>query len=98
MKPRFNSSFEYGKRLARNCVVAGVVFCLLGLFATPSGSMAQVVLTLCSVCSLVATGVVMYRFCRCPYCGKRIMMGVLAITNCPRCRRNLTTGQKTRKK
>ena len=98
MKPRFNSNFEYGKRLARNCVVIGIVFCLLGLFATPAGSMAQIVLTLCAAGAIVATSVVMARYCRCPSCGKRIVFGVLTVTNCPRCHRNLTTGQKTKKK
>ena len=98
MKPRFNSSFEHGKRLARNCIVAAIMFCLISLFGVPSSSLAQIVLTVLAFGCLIATLVVMYKYCRCPHCGKHIMGGVLAITNCPRCHRNLTTGQKTRKK
>ena len=98
MKPRFNSDFAYGKRQARNCLVASVVFCLLSLFAVPAGSMAQIVLSVCSFGLMLATGVVLYRYCRCPHCGKRIIAGVLAVTTCPRCHRNLTTGQKMKKK
>ena len=30
-------------------------------------------------------------------CGKIIFMGVLAITDCPNCKRNLTTGKKSKK-
>ena len=98
MKPRFNSDFAYGKRLARNCIVAAVVFCLLSAFAVPAGSMVQIILTVISTGLMVATGVAMYRYCRCPHCGKHIIVGVLALTNCPRCHRNLTTGQKMKKK
>ena len=35
---------------------------------------------------------------RCPYCGKHIMLGVLAVKDCPRCRRNLATGKKIKKR
>ena len=37
------------------------------------------------------------KFCRCPNCGKMILLGVLAIETCPRCKHSLTTGKKVKK-
>ncbi len=94
---RFNSDFEHGKRLARYSVTGAVIFCVAGLLMS-ANPLLQMILTLCSAACLVAVLVVMYKFCRCPHCGKRIMAGVLSVTTCPRCHRNLTTGQKVKKK
>ena len=41
--------------------------------------------------------VVAARGCRCPSCGKRIISGVLVLDTCPRCKRNLYTGDKPKK-
>ena len=37
------------------------------------------------------------KYCRCPNCGKHIILGVLAIETCPRCKHSLTTGKKVKK-
>ena len=37
------------------------------------------------------------KFCRCPSCGKVILLGVLAVDTCPRCKRDLVSGRKVKK-
>ncbi len=98
MKPKYTSNFEYGKRMSKYTLIAAVILCLAGLLLAPNNSMAQMVLMFASLAAMVSTLVVMYRNCRCPYCGKHIMMGVLVVTSCPRCRRSLTTGKKSKKR
>ena len=47
---------------------------------------------------MIAAVVVIFLYSRCPSCGKVIVFGVLKATSCPRCKRNLVTGQKMKKK
>ena len=91
------NSFMHGRERVRKLIISAMVCALLSLafhFFLPSGSTlfggATLILLLASVVFLL-------KECRCPYCGKRIIFGVLAVTACPRCRRNLTTGKKTKK-
>ena len=55
---------------------------------------------LCALTAAIFVGTIIcvYQFCRCPYCGKHIMLGVLAVKDCPRCHRNLATGKKIKKR
>ena len=56
-------------------------------------------ITYLSLGALVIFMIILPMFvCRCPYCGKHIMLGVLAVKDCPRCRRNLATGKKIKKR
>lgn len=93
MKAKFDRTFEYGKNISKYCVIFAIALCVLSLLV-PQGTYLQVILIAATLAMLVATVVVMYKFCRCPYCGKRIMLGVLRVKSCPRCRRSLTTGKK----
>lgn len=93
MKAKFDRTFEYGKNISKYCVIFAIALCVLSLLV-PQGTYLQVLFIAATVVMLAATVVVMYKFCRCPYCGKRIMLGVLRVKSCPRCRRSLTTGKK----
>lgn len=93
MKARFDRTFEYGRNIAKYCVIFTVALCVLSLLM-PQGTYLQIIFAAAMLAMMVATIVVMYKYCRCPYCGKRIMLGVLNAKSCPRCRRNLTTGKK----
>lgn len=97
MKARFDRTFEYGKSIARYLVISAVIAGLCALFFTQTGSYAQLTLILVSTALLVATVVVIYKYCRCPYCGKHIVAGVLRVSSCPSCRRDLSTGRKVKK-
>lgn len=97
MKARYDRTFEYGKKIAKYLMIFAIVLCLASLFLTPEGSYLQAALVIMSFVLIVSTVYVMYKYCRCPYCGKRIMAGVLAVTACPRCHRSLTTGKRIKK-
>ena len=49
------------------------------------------------VTAIIAIIYVDIKYCRCPNCGKVILLGVLAINTCPRCKHSLTTGKKVKK-
>lgn len=97
MKARFDRTFEYGKKMSKYCVIFAIALCVLSLLM-PQGTYLQGIFIAATLVMIVAAFVMMYKYCRCPYCGRRIMMGVLRVKTCPGCRRNLTTGKKTGKK
>lgn len=94
MKAKYAKTFAYGKSRARTSIILAVVTGLAGRIAFPSGSIYQTVAMIVTVALLAATIYIMCKYCRCPYCGKRIIVGMLTATNCPSCRRNLESGKK----
>ena len=99
MDRNYENSFIHGRELAKKILIGIVVCCV---FSVLSLSMATFVVQmgLVSVTTVLVLLLiyVIIKYCRCPYCGKLIILGVLAVTDCPRCRRNLTTGKKSKKK
>ena len=97
MKPSFSGSFARAQKLVRYLLAAALVSGAAGLFLFAEGTMQQTICILLSAAFLVAVIVVAARDCRCPSCGKRIINGVLVLSTCPRCKRNLYTGDKPKK-
>ena len=89
--------FEYGRQLVKRLLFMTVAFAMAS-WLMPRGSYGQLGLMLLAALSLAGEIAVLCVFCRCPHCGKRIVMGTLAVTTCPRCHRNLATGKKTKKR
>ncbi len=90
------NEFIYGRDLLKKDVIATVIFCALSIIfranITLQGIFAAVTLI------LFAAGVyIVVKYCRCPHCRKVIFLGVLAVTACPRCKRNLVSGRKVKK-
>ena len=98
MRAKYGRTFEYGKRMAKISVICTAATCLAGLLLMPSGSSYQIATVVISFALLLATLYYMIRYCRCPYCGKRILAGVLTVTKCPACHRDLESGKKAKKK
>ena len=98
MKNMRTRNFEDTKSLIKTLVVLAVICCVGGLFFTAEGSRLQLILVLLTLVFMVAALVVVFLYSRCPSCGKVIAFGVLKATCCPRCKRNLVTGQKMKKK
>ena len=98
MKNMRTRNFEDTKSLVKTLVVLAVICCVGCLFFTQEGSVLQAVLVVLTLVFMVAAIVVVFLYSRCPSCGKVIVFGVLKATSCPRCKRNLVTGQKMKKK
>ncbi|MBR1456074.1 MAG: hypothetical protein IJ594_02785 [Oscillospiraceae bacterium] len=97
MKARYDRTYEYGRSMAKYMMIAAVVIGVSALFV-PSGSVTQKILIVASFLVILATIYVMYRYCRCPYCGKHIIAGALVVSSCPACRRDLSTGKRVKKR
>ncbi len=97
MKPSFTSPFARGQKTVRLLLVLAIAAGLAGFLLLPAQSTAQFLCYVLSLALLVSVPVVASRQCRCPYCGKRILAGVLVLEVCPNCKRNLYTGDKVKK-
>ena len=81
---------------ARNSVKLLLALCVMfGAVGVISDGNGTVVLSL--VCFVMAF-VVIFLFCKCPYCGKVIYLGLFKATHCPKCRRSFETGAKKKGK
>ena len=97
MKTPYTSNFARGQKLVRYLLVAALIAGIAGLLLFREGTLQQALCVLLSAALVVAVIVVAARDCRCPSCGKRIVNGVLVLNTCPRCKRNLYTGDKPKK-
>ena len=98
MKARFEHSMERGRSLARFFLLLTFVLGLAAVLLAAGNVTLQLILILASFASLIVLFYVIWRYCRCPYCGKRIIAGALAAKSCPSCNRSLETGKKLKKK
>ena len=94
---KYTSSFARGQKLVRYLLVLSLVSGAAGLLLYREGTTGQLVCVLLCAALIAAILVIAARDCRCPSCGKRIISGVLVLDTCPRCKRNLYTGDKPKK-
>ena len=97
MKVRYTDTFERGQMWVKHLLFAAILCGAAAMLLVKSGSYAQLTLILISFGLLIGMVVTAWRLCRCPYCGKHIIAGVLAVKTCPSCRRSLSTGKKVKK-
>ena len=97
MKAKFNSNMESGRQKAKYLLWAAVLLALVTIFFTRAGTAANTVLFILTMAAIAASLIVVYKDCRCPYCGRHIFMGVFRITVCPACHRNLYSGKFVKK-
>ena len=90
---KYENDFVYGRDRLKKLLIFTAIGCAISLL-TPKYSYVQLAF-MCMTCVLFATALVcIFKYCRCPNCGKVIFFGVLAVKSCPRCHRNLVTGKK----
>ena len=94
---KYTSSFARGQKLVRYLLVLSLVSGAAGLLLYREGTTGQLVCVLLCAALIAAILIIAARDCRCPSCGKRIISGVLVLDTCPRCKRNLYTGDKPKK-
>ena len=97
MKARFDRSFEHGQDLVKFFLTGALLTGLASVLLTPSGSVLQTILIFLSAALLIAMIVCAWKLCRCPYCGRPIIFGALAVSVCPSCHRDLRNGKKVKK-
>ena len=97
MKARFDRSFERGQDLVKVFLTGALLTGLASVLLAPSGSVLQMILIFLSAALLIAMIVSAWKLCRCPYCGRPIIFGALAVTVCPSCHRDLKNGKKVKK-
>ncbi len=97
MKAKFDSDFNYGTKISKYLLIATIISALVSVLFTPAGGVAQVALVTFTTILIIINFRIIYKYCRCPFCGKHIMMGALRVKVCPACNRNLQTGKKTKK-
>ena len=90
---KYENDFVYGRERLRILLMATAVGCAASLL-TPQYSLVQVALMCLTVVLFVTCLALIFKYCRCPNCGKVIFLGVMALKSCPRCHRNLVTGKK----
>ncbi len=90
------SGFTRGRELLKKLLVSDVICAVLAMVTRGT----PMVMGLFSGATLLLFIAIIYidvKFCRCPHCGKVILLGVLAIDTCPRCKHNLVSGKKAKK-
>ncbi|MCM1150066.1 MAG: hypothetical protein NC319_08320 [Butyricicoccus sp.] len=91
--------FETAKNLVKGFLAAGVACSVLALFMSQVGStMAGMYLTMISLGCMLMCAFFVITALKCPWCGKRIIRHCFVLKNCPRCRRDLATGMKSKRK
>ena len=93
---RYDNDFVYGRDLVKKLMIGALVSCVVSLVLQQQSAL-QMAFVLLTVIIFITTIVCMAKYCRCPHCGKVIFFGVLAVTQCPRCKHSLITGKKMKK-
>ncbi len=92
---KYENDFVYGRDRLRILLISTAVGAALSLLS-PQYSWVQVIFMCLTVVLFVTSLALIFKYCRCPNCGKVIFLGVMAVTACPRCHRNLVTGKKVK--
>ena len=94
----FTKSFDRARNTVKGCLFSAMGLCILGLLINESYPGAAKYICISAVV-LIVLGCVLVGLClKCPYCGRQIISKCLTVTSCPHCKRNLTTGMKTKGK
>ena len=91
------NSFIRGRDLLKKLLVGDMLTAVLALVFKANPTVMGV-FSIATIILFIAIIYIAVKYCRCPNCGKVIILGVLAVDACPRCKRNLTTGKKVKKR
>jgi len=97
LKPRFTNDFEFGRNMAKILLCATLTTAIVSLFLFQNNVQAQNIMVGFTVVLFAALVYTMWRYCKCPRCGRHIVGGVLVVKVCPHCKRHLSSGQKMKK-
>ena len=95
-----NMNFQRGQTAIKCLMGLAAILCAIALLVEGRGTTssfsvyAAVTAIVCIVLTIFVVAVAM----KCPYCGRRIIRKCLTVKTCPHCRRNLTSGIRTKGK
>ena len=90
--------FDKERNLVKLLLAMCIVFSIVSIAVNGTDSVMVLYAPILSFVFFVLAFVVIFLYCRCPNCGKRVFLGLFKAVNCPRCRRNLITGEKSKGK
>ena len=91
-------SFGTASRIVLTLMGIGFALCVVGLLFTAETDPVRTTLSILAIGCIIASFMVACTYCRCPTCGKVILVGMINATSCPRCHRSLTSGAKVKAK
>ena len=91
------NSFIRGRDLLKKLLVGDMLTAVLALIFKANPTVMGI-FSIATIILFIAIVYIAVKYCRCPHCGKVIVIGVLAVDACPRCKRNLVTGKKMKKR
>lgn len=90
--------FDRARNLVKLLLVLCVLFAAAGVITNGGGTALPMYSAVLSIVCFVLAFVVIFLYCKCPYCGKVIYLGLFKATHCPKCRRSFETGAKKKGK
>ena len=84
--------FDRARNLVKFLLALCVMFGVVGVITNGNGTVLPMYSAVLSLACFVLSFVVIFLFCKCPYCGKVVYLGLFKATHCPTCRRSFETG------
>lgn len=87
--------FDRARNFVKLFFALCVVCCVVGIAMSGSSSALALYAPILSLIFFGLAFVVIIMYCKCQHCGKHVYLGLFKAVNCPRCGRNLITGEKS---
>ncbi len=94
----FTKKFDRVRNIVKACLFVAMGICVVGLLVNDSAPQLGLYIIIAALALIVFALVLVFTSLKCPYCGKQLFSKCLTVTVCPHCRRNLTTGMKSKGK
>ena len=89
---------KVARQLVKWSMILSVVCAVSGLLFFKPGTQISLYITFAAFGLMVVTMILLFGYCRCPWCNKRITSGLMKVQVCPHCKRDLDTGLKPKGK
>ena len=94
----FTKNFDRARRMVKVCLITAMIICILGILVNESAPGLALYIIIAALALIAFAMLLVFTSLKCPYCGKQLFNKCLTVTVCPNCRRNLTTGMKSKGK
>lgn len=86
------------RKVALWAMILSGVLAVVGLVFFEPGTTASLYVTFAAFGLMIVSMILIFGYCRCPWCNQRILNGLMKADHCPHCKRDFDTGLKYRKK